>query len=769
MTRLEIRLLGGFEVSLGNRPVPRFESQRVRALFAYLATQPGRAFSRDHLIGLLWPGQDEAIARHNLRQALYNLRNAIVPRDSSTASLVSDHHSVRFDPPPETWIDIHVFGEQLQIARTGESGRNLEALTHAAQVYRGDFLAGFFLNDSPAFEEWMLSEQDRLRESAISALRELVDVHIATGSYVLGIQHARKLLHIDPLAEDVHRKLMLLYSLSGRRSRALEHFEGLVRTLRDELGIEPMEETSALYRQILQDQLAPEVAVEKAETSGPVIPMVGRGSEMSALERDWRGVLSGEVRLTRVEGEAGIGKTRLVRAFLHQITSQTRATVLLGHSEDRQPSIPFQALAEAIGNAITTEVEVAERFLSGAPGPVLDDLAHVVPELRQLVPELGKRDGAAPIPRDRLVTAIALFFELITGRVRGSRAQPAILFLDNLQWADAASFDVLARLLPRLAGLPVWVILVYRDEDLPADHPVRTLSGGRHIDGCRLELSRLTPESIRSLTNTLVETEQATLLANWLAERSEGLPVAIAEWVNLLWDAGGLINRGDAWRLDWAASQLDELEPLSLPEVIQKRVSLLPSSTRRLLTLAAIAGHRFDFDILQAADDELASVVETGIEVMLQRWLVRQHQRYWADSRRERDIALFTRGARQGTFEFAHPFLRDALEATVSPLRKQFLHRRIAGALEAHWNGNLEAVIELLAHHSHEARLWQKALDHYEQAGTASAQVAHESARSYFKHALEALAELAREKPELTAELETRRRQLEERLAELGR
>jgi DNA-binding SARP family transcriptional activator len=271
--RLEIRLLGSLEVRYRGRPPLRFESRRTRALLAYLVCHPDRALSRESLGALLWPEADPATSRHNLRQAFYNLRQSLTPPAGNESPLTTRHDSLAFTPPPGAWIDLAVFAEALRRGRDAYGAIEPRALARAVEAYGGDFLSGFWFPGGTAFEDWMLAEQERWREAAVTALTDLVEHHLRHGGYGLGIEYARRLQTIEPLAEEPHRQLMRLYALSGRRGRAVAVYESLRRLLATELDVAPMPETTSLYRRILAQ-----------EQAAPVIPGEGPGA------RGYRGV-----------------------------------------------------------------------------------------------------------------------------------------------------------------------------------------------------------------------------------------------------------------------------------------------------------------------------------------------------------------------------------------------------------------------------------------------------------------------------------------------
>lgn len=699
---LHVRLLGGFEVWHGDKPVGGFESQKVRALLAYLVSHRDRAFSREHLAGLLWPDRDPEAARHALRQAVYNLK-ASLPDGPGEPLIVSDSHGLRFNVRAGAWVDVAAFEDALR--RSREHGSvDPHYLSAAVSLYRGELLAGFFLKDSEAFEEWLVAEQERLREAALDGLRTLVEVYRRRGEPRLGIHYARRLLSVEPLSEETCRDLMRLYAQAGRRSLALAEYERLKDLLARELGVEPLRETRDLHQAILQNTAEEEIPLRDDQPIGPLLPLAGRAEPLALLRAAWQRVLGGESQLLLVTGEAGAGKTRLIRTFLDAATSRKQAAVLKGRCFDRAPVVPYCAVAEMLASALADPTDAAERVLASADPQQLADVARLCPGVRELRPDL-------PVPaplageedRRRLFASVAAFVAGLCTAGGGPSPDPVILFLDDLHLADRDTWELLADLVARLVDLPVLVLLATRG----AGEASLLQAAGQ---AARIDLGRLPSTAVREIAGSLVGEEQSAVLARLLDEHSGGLPLAVAELINHLWDEGLLIPQAGArWRL---AEGLDERsvprgEPLR--DLVAARVRRLPSSARRLTALAAVAGHAFDSGLLEKAGDEHAAVVEIGLEILLRRWLLRQHLQHWSSGRRQRDIVLWTQGTRRGSFEFAHPVLRDLIYEDIHPLRRQALHRDVAGALESLHGGRVDRICEVLAHHYTAAGVWDKA------------------------------------------------------------
>jgi ABC-type oligopeptide transport system substrate-binding subunit/DNA-binding SARP family transcriptional activator len=245
----------------------KLDARKNVALVAYLAVAGlgqggqgigGAVFTREKLITLLWPELEPSRSRAGLRRNLSMLRKAL-----GGNCLVVDRETVGLDPDAEVWLDVGRFN-QLLSAWKGHGHPESEtcaecvtALTEAAELYRGDFLTGFSLRDSPNFDEWQFFQTESLRQALASALERLVRGHSTQGTYELAIGYARRWLALDPLHEPAHQHLMQLYAWSGQWAAALRQYEQCQQVLDEELGVPPAEETTRLYKAIREKRDLP--------------------------------------------------------------------------------------------------------------------------------------------------------------------------------------------------------------------------------------------------------------------------------------------------------------------------------------------------------------------------------------------------------------------------------------------------------------------------------------------------------------------------------
>jgi DNA-binding SARP family transcriptional activator len=735
--RLRVRLFGGFEVWSGSQPIDGFESQKVRALLAYLACHPGRVLARDHLAGLLWPERGPEAARHALRQAAYNLKTSLPA--GTRSPILGTYNGLQLNPEAGLWTDVAAFEEALRLGKSRESF-DVHQLTTAAQLYRGELLSGFFVRDCESFEEWLVVEQERLREAAVDVLRSLVEHYRQRGEHRFGLHYARRLVAVEPLSEEARRDLMRLALLAGRRGLALAEYEKLRIMLRNELGVEPLEETRSLYEVILREQPDPGEPAPEAEVLGPLVPLVGRGDALAVLRESWRRTLGGRAGLILIEGKDGLGKTRLVRSFLGIVAGERRVRILKGRSHELAPPLAYGPIREILAGAVAEETQLAGSLLSGLPAAALTELARLAPEILDLHPEVP-----APGPltddagREPLFEAVARCLEALCqgeGHSEGG-PDPLVLFLDDLHLADRSSLDLVEFLLRRLDGLPVWMAATGRP-----GLPLPVGEAGEEGAAVRIELAPLSSSAVLEVATALTGERDAAGLATLLEEGSKGLPLAVTERINALWDEGSLVlGENERWSLrgDSALPRGDDLETLCAA-----RLQRLPNSTRRLAYLAAVAGPSFDAELLARAGEEHPAVVDIGLEVLLKRWLIRRHIPWWEGGGQQRESLLWTWGARRGGFEFVHPRVRAAFYRHLNPARRQVMHSEIVDLLEAEMREAPAAGHqELLAWHAAAAGQWDKTLAwSLDSAERALALLAPDVAFRWIRQAEDALARL---------------------------
>jgi len=764
---LTFRLLGGLTVSRAGQPVSGFHSRKERALLCYLV-MTARRHHRPFLAGLFWGELSESRALANLRRALSHLRGV------AGDHLLITRRAAAFDRESDYWLDVDAF--QALIDRS----RDPAALQQAVELYRGDFLAGFYVNGCPAFEEWVIGEQERLRGLAAQALRALVELHQARGEYPAAIDYARRLLRLDPWREEAHRELMRLLALDGQRSAALAQYRACCEVLQAELGLEPLEETTALYDRLVNCEpggLADEGPDVPDRPPGG-LPFTGRGLEHAALVNAWEASRRGDGKLVLIEGEAGVGKTRLVEEVVRYAAAEG-AVVLRGRCYEFGGAVPYQSIAEALRSCLSGGPrEVGKRGEAEKQGPRdaqmgcggvgdadeipplgstsassplslsmasvwLSELSRLLPELHQLYPNLTEpAQTSGEAARQRLFEAVGRLLKRLVDSASDPR-HPAsyvllpsscVLFLDDLQWADQSTLDLLHYLVRRLTGDSVWIVGTYRPEEVNRGHGLtrlrQSLRRDRRVDV--LPLAVLPAEAVDEMARSLVGEEEGPTLGDFLYCESEGNPFILTEVVSDLREQGLLYRSVDGDRLwQWAGPPKGELLPIGVRDVVLQRVGRLSQVAQRLLSLAAVVGGRFDASLLRTAAGRHADAVERSLD----EWLCRRLAQ-------PRSTAALQSPTSDLQYDFSHDKIRAAVYGAIEDTRRRRLHRQVAEALEQRSSDQIDVQVGLLAHHWEEAGAPERAVAYHLRAGDQARIVyAHQEAVDHYERALVTLKE----------------------------
>jgi predicted ATPase/DNA-binding SARP family transcriptional activator len=321
LSHLEINVLGPLEVILGDTPVTNLESAKVRALLAYLAVESDRPHTRATLVGLLWPEYPEESARHNLRQALFNLRIMLGDQNANPHYFLITRDAIKLNRESDVSLDLDRFNHYFfdcpeKLPRCIE-----DCATHAAnlekmvKLYRGEFLQQLNVDDSSEFEEWLVVQRENLHQRILEVHSYLAKYYELHADFQAARQHAARQLDLDPWREEAHRRMMRVLALDGQRSAALAQYDTCKRILAEELDVEPSPETRELYEQIRQGTLSADVRLLTPTAVNPPIllptqptPFVGRQTDLHQLGQY---ILDPECRCLTLLGPGGIGKTRL--------------------------------------------------------------------------------------------------------------------------------------------------------------------------------------------------------------------------------------------------------------------------------------------------------------------------------------------------------------------------------------------------------------------------------------------------------------------------
>jgi DNA-binding SARP family transcriptional activator len=392
MTVLRVKLLGSPEIYRDGERIVGFTYQKSLALFSYLIVTR-QSHSRLSLATLLWGESSDSNARAQLRTALAELRQHLEPYLSVTRKTVA------FNSEPDYWLDVDVFTSSCQsLQAEANSMADIERLKKAVDLYRGDFLEGFYVRNAVDFEQWQREQQEWLHKLVEQALRTLVEDTLLRGtadSFTEGLVYVNRLLALTPWYEQAHRQKMRLLGLKGQRSEALAQYQRCVDILAEQFGAEPAAETTELFEQIKNDQLSPPSPKTTSATPphnlpAPVISFIGRKLELAELAKLLR---NPDHRFITLVGEGGVGKTHLAQVAARQVLADFPDGVWFVPLLNLQPSASAtpemwpDMLATAIADAWgfrfygqeSPQHQLFNRLHSKNALLVLDNFEHLLP------------------------------------------------------------------------------------------------------------------------------------------------------------------------------------------------------------------------------------------------------------------------------------------------------------------------------------------------------------------------------------------------------
>ncbi len=704
MGQLYLALLGTPEVRHDSQLLT-FRTRKALALLMYLVVKGG-THSREKLTALFWPESDEEQSRATLRSTLVYVRNALGELSKPAIShLLIDHDTIGFNFASDFDLDLNTMQAAWKLARTSpvspeEQALNEEGvhhnvvtrLQHAVNIYRGDFLEGFYVSDAPDFEDWVSKEREYWHRRMDAIFHRLSQAQFERGEIANAIETTTRWVAHDPLNEAAYRRLMRLHLAAGDRYSALETYETCRALLEQDLQTEPAPETEALAERI-RAKTVPSSKQSRGSVK-PIlaeVPLIGRANEHTLLVTAYRKVRREGPQALVLNGEAGIGKTRLTSEFLRWATAQG-ADVLQGQAFEAGGRLPYQPLVEALRGRLARE---------NAPSDLLT--APWLAELSRLLPELRERSPDLPFPASDEATARTRLFESIARLGQAlARKVPLVVFIDDLQWADASSLDLLHYVCRRWAAnkTPILLIFNLRSETLAiAPELADWLSSlERDVPVTHLELDPLTPEETVQLIRSLAPEEQAAQaessdterFGRWLYAETGGQPFFLMETLKTLLEQGLLtvqLTEDGARAIDLTPAIGSEhvlrgVLPTRVREVIRSRLTRLAPNDLSLLTAGAVLDKSFTFKRLC----QVASIPEheglPALEVLLARRLLSEagnRERYPAEEH----------------FLFAHDKIRDVVYTEAGSTRRRLFHHRAFEALQAASASPAE-----LAHHA---------------------------------------------------------------------
>ena len=720
---MDFRILGPLEVLHEGREVALVGSKQ-RALLTLLLVHANETLSTDRLVDELWGERPPANAAKTVQMQISRLRKALAAGsgNSSPGPVVTRERGYELTLDPDR-LDSERFERLVVEGRSELAGGNperaLSVLEEALSLWRGAPLAEL------AYEPFAQREIRRLEESRVAAWEHLIEAKLDLGRHAEVVAQLEALIGDHPYRERLRAQLMLALYRSDRQADALQAYQDARRALVEELGVEPGERLRELERAILaQDSELQLAAVAEKPAAGQPPKVVarsgfaGREPELSELVAGLDDALAGRGCLFLLAGEPGIGKSRLAEELLARARDHG-ARVLVGRCWEAGGAPVYWPWVQALRSYIRESDQDALRSQLGGGAA---ELATILPELRELLPDVREWQGA-----DSEGIRFQLFESLASFLRRAASCEPLAILLDDLHAADAPSLLLLRFMAEELADAPIMIVGCYRDTEVGTDLAEALAEMSRRSTVHRLGLEGLG----RAETCRLLELTMGRSPGGELAERvhaeTQGNPLFAAEIGRLL-----------------ASEKSPERSPGGLPipqgvrEAIGLRLRHQSESCRDVLTLASVIGREFSAETLRRSsglqEDELFEALEEAAAVRL---------------------VTHVPGA-SGRMRFSHILVRDVLYMDLQAPRRLRLHSAIGETLESLYASDLDPHLAELAHHYLEAgsAMADKAIEYAERAGDrAAAQHGYEEAARHYASALRVLETAGPADPTTTCEL----------------
>ncbi len=726
---IQVFLLGRFEIVWGMLRLQTTDWKRRKAASLMQRLALERRLPKEKAIDFLWPDASLSSGSNNLYRTLYALRQVLNDAfgQDADAEIISFADGV-LSLNESVWVDVAAF-KRL----TGGPSPSVSDRQEAQALYRGDLLP-----DDP-YSDWLAFPRESLRNTYRENSLSLSAHYSAERAYDQAVPLLTPLLAHDPADEPIHRELMRLYALAGRRHDALRQYQACVEALANELGLEPEPETIQLHQQILSDDLLPPEPASRITAPAPTTtavapitlpldvdtPLLGRDTELAQLKNFIERAKHGNGRTILIGGESGLGKTRLVSEFLQSVAKEKIMT-LFGAAYEQEGYLAYQPVIEAIDDYL-------HRSQTGSE-----------PTTQQQNPITNfKRTASSDAEQESwaLFNDVANFLAQMGNHQSPSAENtPVIFWLDDLHAADEATLRLFHFLARKTRTTSLLLLATYRTDIGSGQTPFSRLLNALYRERLSdtILLKPLDDVAIQGLLTHLLGAKPTSEIVKSICHVTAGNSFFVEEIGLTLANNAAIEMNDDQWQFKTNGSR-KEIVPFQLPgglkDLLWERVARLGKDVESILTTAAVIGRDFKFEVLRdtavAATDNLEqSTLLDALDEALGAHLIDET------------------GA---GYRFHHPLIRRMLYDSLSQVRRARLHTQVAEAIEnvaSRQNKKRSDHVEDLAFHYDRSDQRDRALDYLVRAGRNAAKVyAYEVAIDYYGRALALLNTLGLTEP----------------------
>ncbi|MEM1181186.1 MAG: protein kinase [Acidobacteriota bacterium] len=540
-----------------------------------------------------------------------------------------------------------------------------------------------------------------------------------------------------PLAVGVHSGMAVTTRVAGREELALGPvFDAATDVQSRSRGrVLVSAETRRRAGRFFQLEAAPAssfavlgMASETDVRTAATVPIWGRAGEVARLHEAFDGALAGRGRVILLSGEAGIGKTRLLatlRSAMDEIPGQARWLELHGVSVRR--ASPFQAVVRHLRRLLDLPEDASPDRQVAALEAWVEELElppeEMVPHLAALLGVSDAYPGAVNL--DPRLRKRRIQETLATLWLEAAEQRPVVFVVEDVQWLDPSSVDLLSLVLEQVPTVPMLLVLTHRLEYEPP------WSARGHISEIRLE--RLDLAAAQRLVTSVAGAPLPRGLVERIAKKADGVPLYVEELTRVVLEGGHLRLEDGRYELDQPLERL--VIPATLEESLAARLEQLGESAPAVAQVASVIGREFSHRLLGEVSEESAAALEAGVERLT-----------------DADLVYRKGFGRRTRYFFRHALIQDAAYASLLRSERRAIHRRVASALA---ESTPPTPADVIAHHLSGAGAWGDAIAQWQVASTSALLAsAHREAESHIRRGIADLAKLrggrARDLAELT-------------------
>ena len=711
---LTIQTLGEFKARRDGQSITdkEWKSQKNKNLFKILVTHHGHPVSKDQIMEWLWHNSTPDSAGRNLRVAVSQVRKALEPELSKGADSQYIHTTESgyiLNLGTDLDIDLIRFEAlctQLLDMLIGED--SLKAIEEAEEIkalYQGPYL------ESDRYEDWAIAKREYVQDLYFNFLSALADAYAVKGQYRRAIAMCREILAHDPLRESACLQIMRYLYLAGDQAEALRTYEQFSHALFEQLGVDPGSSLSDLFEQIRENNVQGiEREYPRVENETKAIPyslapastpFVGRDEELAILNKAAASFDLSSGQAVFLAGEAGVGKTRLIREWIEPLKMANKFRVLETSCFELDSDLSYRPWSRIL-NLICKSLpyEALEEL-----DPVAKrDLAQISLTIQSYFPDLGSNpELEAEQQQRRLYKSVESLLSLYA---HFSAPEAFVLIhIDDLHWSDYDSQQLIQYLVSRLDQLPIMLTGAYRSEEM-ADMTESWIKTSTSNGRCHeITLDRMSAHNVRDFLSQLPFDENtSSALSDQMFNETDGNPLFLVATLQHFFEEEQIRVEGTQWKTQSALEENlgKHSTPPSIQETLSQRLTHLNESELSLLRLVSILGTDVNLPFIQSTWDRNEPCLSTALDLV--------------------DAQLLTESGTR--FQFSHPKLREVVLEQMSPALSQILHLKALHALEAQHGEQIALVASRLLYHAMGAAQWESAV-RYSQIAADRALSAH--------------------------------------------